>query len=219
MIPMAILFNTGDEQINNLIRALDDPDEVIRRNAQITIRYLGNPIGMNALISHYAKSNDIRIVGPIPLPLSEWDYDFINSTFLDKPENFGQLSTQYLYALALDGTPKAKGMLHKMLETGRIANTDPVIINTLSSNQLYTRFNNINEKDLADAILRASNFLHRSDKEHASAKIISFNRTRDKSLIKIYVNNGVLAEEFYHIVIRRYARGWSLFSINLIGVS
>lgn len=215
----ANLFRTGDEQIENLVKALDDSDQIIRNNAQMMIRYLGNPLGMDALSSYYAKSNNIIIVGPVPLPLNEWDYDFISSTYLDKPENFGQLSTQYLYALVLDDSPKAKKVLLKMLRTARLAGTDPFIVNTISSRRFNSKCK-INEKrELAKAVLKAASFLRSVDKKHGSAKVISFNRSKEKALIEIYINHGVLAEEIYHVVINRCGQGWKFFSITLIANS
>src|SRR5262245_33840207 len=46
---LATLYAVGDEQIDVLIRALDDPDQWTRISAQQVIRYLGNPKGMEAL--------------------------------------------------------------------------------------------------------------------------------------------------------------------------
>lgn len=215
---LAALFRSGDEKIVELIRALDDPDPNVRSNAQVVIRYLGNKAGMDALISHYAQTGRTTIVGPVPLPLTDWDYDFIGSTYVNRPENFGQLSTQYLYALALDGSPRAKALLPQMVETAQSAKTDPFTLETVNALGMDANFTSSVE-NLAAAVLRSAKFLRPVDKEHATAKLIAFNRAQDKALLEIYVNHGVLAEATYHVVVRKSRHGWSLFSISLIAVS
>lgn len=94
----------------------------------MVIRYLGNKAGMEALVRHHAKSDAVTVVGPVPLPLTDWDYEFIGSTYLDRPKNFGGLSTQYFYALSLDGSVRARELLPKMLETAKAAGADPFIL-------------------------------------------------------------------------------------------
>lgn len=214
----ATLFNIGDKHIEDLIRALDDPNPDVRSNAQVVIRYLGNQTGMRALTEHYKKSGGVSIVGPVPLPLTEWDYDFINSTYLNKPKNFGELTIQYLYALSLDGSPKAKDLLPKLVETARAAGIDDFLVKAISSTGPDYNLSPSDE-NLADAVLKSSKFLRPADKEHGSAKVIAFNSARDKALLEIYIDNGVLAEETYHVVVSKDGNGWKLFSVSLIAVS
>src|ERR1700754_3878305 len=51
----ATLFHIGDKHVEDLIRALDDPDPNVSSNAQVIIRYLGNQTAMHALTEHYKK--------------------------------------------------------------------------------------------------------------------------------------------------------------------
>lgn len=215
---LAALFRTGDEKIGDLIRLLDDVEPNVSNNAQMVIRYLGNRSGMDALIRHYAKSDQTIIAGPVPLPLTDWDYDFISSTYLNSPENFGELSTQYLYALALDGSPRAKELLSRMLETAKAAKVAPFTLESVNSIGAASTFS-ASDVSVAAEALRASNFLRPADKEHATAKLIAFNKAQDKALLEIYVNHGVLAEEIYHIVVNKSGQGWRFFSISLIAIS
>jgi hypothetical protein len=214
----ATLFHIGDKHIEDLIRALDDPDPHVSSNAQVVIRYLGNQTGMHALTEHYKKSGGIHIVGPVPLPLTEWDYDFINSTYLNKPKNFGELTIQYLYALSLDGSPKAKELLPKLIETARAAGMDDFLVKAISSTGSDYNLSS-SDDNLANAVLKSSKFLRPADKQHGSAKVIAFNSAQDKALLEIYIDNGVLAEETYHVVVSKDRDGWKLFSISLIAVS
>lgn len=214
----ATLFRIGDERVQDLIRALDDPDPEVRSNAQLIIRYLGNPTGMDALIERYTKSGSVNVVGPVPLPLTEWDYDFINSTYLNKPGNFGELGIQYLYALSLDGSPKAKELLPGMLRTAKTAGIDDFTLKAVSSSE-SAYISGSGADDLAGAVLRAAKFLRPTDKKHGSAKLLAFNGAQDKALVEIYIDNGVLAEETYHVVVCKGRDGWKFFSVSLVAVS
>src|SRR5262245_59208010 len=57
------LFGMGDERIQDLIRALNDPNAYARRNAQIIIRYLGNEAGMKAVVESYRQSKTYEEAG------------------------------------------------------------------------------------------------------------------------------------------------------------
>jgi hypothetical protein len=74
---LSALFMVGDDRIKDLIRALDDEDEVVRKNAQVVIRYLGNEAGINVLVDRYTRSSNYSLWGPVPLPLREYDYQYI----------------------------------------------------------------------------------------------------------------------------------------------
>jgi hypothetical protein len=111
---LATLFKTGDEQIAELIEALHDPDPNMRLQAQVVIRYLGNEMGMKALEDSYSEQTEVITSGPIPLPLKERDYEFIKDQYLNKPTAAWGGADQYIYALALDGSPRAKALLHEL---------------------------------------------------------------------------------------------------------
>jgi hypothetical protein len=82
----ARLYKIGDERIADLIRALKDEDREVCRRAQIVIRYLANPEGMRALHDTYAKQGELMFAGTVPVPLDDWDYQFIRSFFLEQPQ-------------------------------------------------------------------------------------------------------------------------------------
>jgi hypothetical protein len=201
-----------------LVRALEDQDQAVSKNAQLVIRYLGNPAGMEALVRHYSKAESINIVGPVPLPLTDWDYDFIKSTYLGRPKNFGYLSTHYLYALALDGSPKAKELLPPMLDAAKAAGTDEFTLGAVRSGELASPLSS-DDKDLAGGVLKKARFLRPVDREHATAKLIALNKAHDKALLEIDVDHGVLAEAKYHVVVSRSNEGWKLYSISLVAES
>lgn len=71
---------------------------------------------MHALETWYTNQAEVVNSGPIPLPLSERDYEFIKVHYADKPSITWVSADKYIYALALDGSPKAKALLIKMMK-------------------------------------------------------------------------------------------------------
>lgn len=208
---LATLFENGDARIDDLIKALDDPDKKISLRAQRIIRYLGNRSGMKALDDWYSGKTEITISGPIPPPLTQRDYEIIESQSAD--QNF-----QYVYALALDGSERARHLLEVMSKS-KLPNgsSTQAALNSIRRSQptkLLTE-----RTGLARLVLRNAFFIARISKPHASAKLLALNQSRNKALIEVYVNPGPLTEEVYHVVIRKRGKGWQFFSITQIAVS
>lgn len=107
----ARLYEIGDDRIGDLIKALKDGDPEIRRRAQIVIRYLANREGMKALHNIYAKQSEVIIAGTVPVPLDDWDYQFIRSLFFKWQRQWSGLEYNYVFALMLDGSSKADELL------------------------------------------------------------------------------------------------------------
>lgn len=217
---LAELFRVGDERITDIIQALDDPDPAISLHAQIVIRYLGNNIGMRGLVEWYGRQKQFAVVGPIPLPLSEWDYKVIYANYVSKPMETWNGAEPYIYALALDGSPKAEAALNEI--KNRAGNYDKsatagralVHIQRVESKKLLT-----GSHDLAKLILNNAFFIAPDDRKYTSAQLVGFSSAEDKALVEVYINRGRLAEEWYHIVVRRWGQGWKFFSITQIAVS
>jgi hypothetical protein len=217
---LAALFKTGDGRIMELIEALHDPDRNISLRAQIVIRYLGNETGMKALADWYSKQAEIVKSGPIPLPLKERDYEFIKNQYLNKPSSAWASADQYIYALALDGSPRAKALL---LELKKCAGTidDSTVggrairLATASDGEKVL----IGQRNLAKLVSENAFFITAKDRPFTSAKLLGLNGTKDKALIEMYLNRGRLAEEWYHVVLSKHGQGWKFFSITQVALS
>jgi len=216
---LATLFKTGDERISDLIEALNDHDREISVRAQIVIRYLGNETGMKALESWYKNQAQIVIAGPVPLPLRERDYEFINVEYIDKP-GLAWIADSYIYALALDGSAKAKNLLNEMMKRA-----GPIDNSTAGGRALGRVFASAPRKlltaqtDLAKMVLANAFFILPSDRAYSSSRLLALNAANDKALVEVYINRGPLAEEWYHVVISKQGRNWKFFSITQVAVS
>ena len=210
---LAALFKKGDARIDDLIEALHDPDRNISLRAQIVIRYLGNQTGMKALEEWYSKQQDIVRSGPIPIPLSERDYKWISDQGINDADN-------YIYALALDGSPRARSVLNEMMKrTGR-ADDGTVTRRALRRVKISHPPKLLSGgNDPAKLVLRNAFFISPMSRPYASASLLGLNGRKDKALVEVYINAGPLAEEWYHVVISKHGRGWKFFSITQVAVS
>lgn len=211
---LATLFHKGDARIGDLIKALHDPDRNVSLNAQIVIRYLGNRSGMRALEEWYAAQTEIVRSGPNPLPLSERDYRWLGDEPLRLTES-GEI-----YALALDGSPKAQAVLNK-----KIQSYDEIADAGTAAGEAVKRLKEghpealSGDGDLAELVLKNGFFIDPRSRRYASARLLGLNGTKDKALVEVYVNRRALAEEWYHVVISKCGPAWKFFSITQIAVS
>lgn len=217
---LAKLFRVGDERIEDLLKALNDTDRDISLHAQIIIRYLGNDAGMKGLFEWYDKQGQFRVTGPIPLPLSEWDYKVIYASYINEPPKTWVKSEPYIYALALDDSPKAKEALEKMLEISgnldesTIANQAARRVQASQPAKILT-----GEQNLAKLVLNNAFFILPDDQKYSSARLLVMNGAKNKGLIEVYINRGRLSEEWYHVVIQKCEQGWRFFSVTQVALS
>jgi hypothetical protein len=213
---LGTLFRIGDVRIADLIQALDDSDENVRLNARSIIRYLGNEKGLEILLKH-AKGKNFIVPPPVPLPISEWDYQWVQSQYLTGDPEFDMRSISYIYALALDGSRRATSVLHQLISTAKKRKIKLPALSYIRSSLVGNVF--IGERDLMKAVLSNAFFLSPRARRLSTARLISYNGIKNKALIEIHVSGGYLAEEWYHVVISKHGRGWRVFSITLVAVS
>lgn len=218
---LAVLFRVGDKRVQDLICALDDPDHVISLRAQVIIRYLGNPKGIEALRKWYSKQDQYLVAGPTPLPLSDWDFQVIDTNLIGKPPQLlQQRNVQYVYALALDESQEAKSRLDKLIKSGEEVDESTFVGYAIKRVQTERpRKLLVDKGSLARMVLENAFFISTQDQKQASAQLLGLNGSKNKALVEIHIYRGQLAEEWYHVVINKSEEGWRFFSISLISVS
>lgn len=219
---LAALLRVGDKRIPELVRLLDDQDPDIRLRAQVIIRYLGNESGMRALREWYDKQKDGYVIaGPIPLPLAEWDYNFIEVNLLTRPpQTWRDLGVQYIYALALDKSPRANALLRELFKRADGLDESDFIGYAIKQLQTSAPANlPYQEESLERLVLNNAFFIAPEDRKYTSTRLLGFNTFKDKVVIEVYINRGRLAEEWYHVVLSRDEPGWKFFSISPVGIS
>ena len=206
-------FRYGDQHIGELIIALRDPDPEVRRKAQRVIRYLGDPDGMQALFSSYESAHEkgqtTMFMGPIPVPLSEWDFANLEKGVLCDQCKLQGPFVDYFYALALDRSPRAREMLV------RIMSKAPYPL--LYGEQPYT--GTLPGKNLSREILDHAFYLDSQERKVTSVQKLAATQDGKKSIYEVYVNHGVLAEKWFHVVLVKQTTGWRVLSISFAGES
>jgi hypothetical protein len=203
------LFRVGDSRIDEVVAALSDRDKNVQINAQRLIRYLGNPRGMAALKELYRSGGSYAISGSFPIPLDDWDYEEIQKDMLCAGCRLGgALFPNYLYALALDGSARAHDCLAGLQAKGSW-------IPTIPTDEIRVIEGAHPDREL----LAHSFFLTADDKRYATVRLLSYTESGDKGLFEIYVNRGILAEMWFHVVLVRHAGGWTFLSISMVGQS
>lgn len=217
---LSILFRIGDERIGDLLMALDNPDREISIRAQVVIRYLGNNVGAKGLGEWYDKQTQYPVAGPVPLPITDRDLKYIYIDYVGKPLAGWHEPEKYIYALALDDSPRAKTALAEMLRSAgsleeryhggyalkRIQTSNPTRLLRGS-------------KDIAKLIKDNLFFLTPEGRKYARVSVIGMNGAGDKALVEVYVNFGVLMEQWFHVVIRKQDDGWKYYSVTPVAVS
>jgi hypothetical protein len=219
---LAVLFRIGDESVADLIRALDDSDPDISLRAQVVLCYLGNESGMKALHEWYRRQkHEYRIAGPVPPPLSDWDYDFIKSSLLNEPpQTWRDRAVQYIYALALDYSPRAKAVLDEMVMIAEQLDESSFVKRALKRIEGTEPGRPLAEqKDLARLVRDNAFFVATEDRKYTSVRILGFNAVRDKALVEVHINRGPLAEEWYHVVMSKGECGWKFFAVDPVAIS
>lgn len=219
-----LLFEMGDERIDDLIRGLDDSDNDVRRAAQWMIRYLGNPKGMTAvrqwLDRHDREKVGSLIIGPAPLPLTDWEYRWIEEAYLGKPVNEWPRQDSFLYALALDQSPSSKELLKELKRRVEWSMRGTFTGRALEDALSYKPRALAVEKGLPGLVLENAFFIPPEDRRCCTrARVLGQSRAGDKVMIELYVNRGVLAEEWWHVGIRKTGEAWMFYWIELAMVS
>lgn len=206
---LASAFRTGDDNIDDLIALLNDSDENVRLNAQVVIRYLGNKRGMEALAGRLKAGQTKGIAGPVPIPLSEWDFDWIEGHLLCSACHLaGWGVPEYGYALLLDDSPRAKQTLSTLMEKFS-ANWLPA--------RAATRFGD--ESPLERELLKHAFWLSSTEQKASTAKMLSVATNSDKALFEVHVNQGALAEKWFHVVAIRELGDWRIISVTMVSQS
>jgi hypothetical protein len=211
------LFRIGDEKIEELVKALDDPNEEVSLNAQMVIRYLANEVGLKALSEYYARqAGEYSVAGPIPTPLTDSDYSAISYCVR---KNIKCLRENEIYALALDKSARSRQLLAEVIKANAKPSpetfTGRALIGIRSAHTGVLR----GGKSVASLVFKNAFFLGKGMRKRSSARLLAFNGAKDKALIEVAWGGGPLATETYHVVVSKYGNGWRFSSVTLASFS
>lgn len=216
---LARLFNLGDDCIGDLISLLNGSDFDISVAAQQGLRYLGNEKGLSALAAWNKKNKKTYPVwGPVPVPIMDFDYELIELNLLnDGQRDLGLVVSSHIFALAIDNSPKSKNLFKEVVQKYE-SKTDSVnkrIVARLHQNYPLRPFAGTSAT-VANDVLQNAFFLSEEDRKFTTARLLSFNGKKDKALVELHMSRGLMAEEWYHVVVSRTGTVWQFYSITFI---
>ena len=218
---LGTLFERADSSGAELIRLLDDPDERVSLAAQRVIRYSGNPDAVAGLYAWHERQRSelgtVSLTGPIVVPLRDSDYEWYEGRARRKDSAYG---AEFVYALALDNSPRAREMLHRIVNECWFDDENTYAYRAIQLVASGTTMQTCpRDRDLVKWIPRNAFFLDDEDRKVTTARILGFNESRTKVLAVVYVNRGVLAEEWYNVVLAKSAGGWTFVAIHRTAIS
>jgi len=206
---LAKAFIFGNQHPDELVIALQDPNPHVQLNAQRLIRYLGDPEGMQALFASYESGGTNTFVGPVPAPLSEWDFTHLKKEVLCDRCQLRGSDVDYIYALAIDGSPKAQEMLSRIKSKTNFP--------WLYGNQMTLEGSD--DKEVLKNLVDRAFYLEDEDKKASTVRLLARTLDGRKALYEIHVNHGPLAEKWFHIVLKRDGASWKYLSVSLAAQS
>jgi len=206
---LAGLFALADERMPDLIALLDSKDEGTRTEAQRIIRYSASAEGMKALAD---PERGRFFTGPVPVPITTADLKLFDSEYFQREPC--QIGCTFVYALALDPSDEAQARYQAAVKRVR-----PGAIRAQFKERAVPRMVCDGCKDLAAAVLTRAFFLSEADLPYTRASVLAYSGDHQKALVSVYVNEGALAERWYHVVLRRTGTEWDFVSVVLAAQS
>jgi HEAT repeat protein len=215
---LAPLFDVGDERINDLIAALNDPDQHIRYAAVVVLKYLGNPKGIEALNNKCRNQSGCEFfLDVFPIPLSDFDYAAIRGMSQVPLSRWNAVPESCAYALALDGSERSEKLLAQWLKSSKSEDSRYYLDAIASSIRDHAAQKTFAARpSLVDAVVANAFFLQPADRAVTKAHLLALSSAGNKALIEVHVNHGVTAERWYHVVVVKQGQQWRLFSVHLL---
>jgi hypothetical protein len=215
---MAQIFQRGTSLIPQLVSDLNNPDDTVSDNAQLMLRIIGDEGGIEALHDWYGKPRPVlRIVnGPIPSPLTDWDYKHIETAILSRPyREWKTEGVNYLIALVVDGSPRAKEMLKKMLGDAPIESDGVTPVSELASRirkgptqgQLCTS----PAGAIEDVVFENAFFLTPGERRRTEVKVLGYDDQNQSALVTVSQMFG----NTFLVVLARTGSCWRYRSVSL----
>jgi hypothetical protein len=183
----------------------------VRLNAQVVIRYLGNPDGIAAIEESYRTGKTNEFTGAVPVPLSDWGFQQVEQNLLCDKCSLAGPFINYIYALEIDGSDRAR----RALGQARMK------FDSVFGGPILGFYGELCSTDcnLERAVSENAFFLGPDDRK--TLKVGSIARSDDgtKALLSVRVNHGPLKEKWFHVVVTKKAEKWKYLSVSFAAQS
>ena len=215
------LFSKDESSLEKVSEYWNSSESSQSIGAQRIVRYTGYPKILKKWERWCIGKSGCLASGAIPIPLTQLDKQVILYK-LENEEicNWGYTDMGYIYALLLDKSKASQNLLQKIKSKTNYCLDDSIIKTGFkNAEKANPREIILDSKNLTDAVLDNLFFLNKRDLKNKTVSFWAFNNKKDKALLEVYVNHGILAERFYHIVLKKTNKGWRYFSITLVALS
>jgi hypothetical protein len=209
---MVEIFRQGNAITFNLVDELDNPSESIRTNAQLMIRVIGDEQGIRALHKWYEIPRPSLVIsgGPFPIPLQEWDFWFIERNILNRSSReWGNEGINYLLALAIDGSVRARGLTNRMLAA--VGNDESTEVFQITKNIKASKITCCEQCTAQEFVRKNAFFLAPEDKMNVTIELLAYSYGKKKALLSTSQTFG----NTFLIVLEQSDSRWKFQSVAL----
>lgn len=237
---LARLFAVGDLRTSDLSAACNDADEEIASTAFLTLQLLGKPecLPCGDTISEKHKGGLAFVCGT---SLTETDFKRIELWLAKKHTSNGYecgaedeyepltpMDDSVVYALILDGSPRSKLILKRMLAIERacVVGGTTIIGEVLSQAKSLIvaakgAGSNLKfESDTLEGVVRSSAFFLPSKyRKGSEIEVIAHNKGDDRILLEVSYRCGRLCGSGYWVVLRKEGTVWQYAVVGMAWIS
>lgn len=233
------LFVAGDSRASDLTTACQNADDEIAAAAFITLQLLGKSESQSCAdsLSQRQSANGGLVLGCAG-DLSDADFKRVEEWLAkkrtrngyecgDPEETLVHLDDAVIYALILDGSPRSKLAIARLLRfekacteastiTAEILLEADLLIGDAKRIGHNLRF----EPDSMESVIRTSAFfLPRDYRKDSSVELIAYNKTGDRVLLQVSYHCGLLCGKGYYVVLRKDGTTWQYALIRMAWIS
>jgi hypothetical protein len=233
------LFAIGDLRRPDLLRICHDSDDEIAVLAFMTLQLLGQPECMPCADAISRKHNGVPFV--CGTSIADADFNRIEQWLAkkkngdrydcgpkDEYEPLTPLHDTVVYALILDGSPRSRLILKRMLaiEKACVAEGTTIIGEILSQAESLiaaakeSGHNLKFEPDTLEGVIRSAAFFLPSEyRKDSQIEVIAHNTANDRILLEISYRCGRLCGSGYYVVFQKDGTVWRYASIGMAWIS
>jgi hypothetical protein len=234
-VDLARLFAVGDVRASDLRTACHSTDDRIASAAFFVLQLLGKSECVDCGNSISRKHNGLALM--CESNFTDVDFKHIEEWLAkrhtqkgyecgDDSEPREPLDDSLVYALVLDGSPRSKSILDRLLAMDKACAWENSISDPLKEAQpLIVAAKEIGhnmrfELDSLESVIRASAFfLPPEHRKESRVEVIARNKSRDRILLEVSYNCGLLCGRGYYAVLHQDGTTWQYALITMAWIS
>jgi hypothetical protein len=219
---LSLLFARGETLIPDIVAACHDGDEDLVPKAYLLLRLLGSE-KTTECASHVHQEDPPIMLGTSDV-LTESAYSKLERIFAPQPcessrncieDDLPLVEESIVYALILDGSPRAKNILNRMSKLAAASHSEDMLgfdvashAETLTPEARSLAHNlSLDGGTFEQSFRRSLFFLKRSVRDTAEIKLLARNPSDDRMLVTVSYMGGRLSGSGYYIVLSKNAIG------------